>query len=558
MSRFSHPRSHRRAFPVAVALLLALALAAPVLAPPGQPVQAAPSSAGNVVGHTNPRLANDTLVIARDQSDAITLDPQREFEFTAGFICYNVYDTLVTHKSAEDLNTFVPVLAKSWTISSDGTEYTFQLRDDVKFASGNPLTAEDVRFSLRRLKNLKGNPSWMADHIKDVQVVDATTVKTILDESVADWLAILSGPNMSIVDSKLAREHGATDAEDASQTDTSEEWFNQNSAGSGPFVLRGWQKNDQISLEANPNYFMGAPKLRRIEIRDVPSPATQKLQIESGDVDVAQSLTPDLIMAMMNNPSVNIVVGQTLSNMYMGLTMNPDINQYLARKEVRQAIRAAVDYDGVMALANYQAVRGPAVYSVGILGLTQADADRINPKYDVGRARQLLDSAGLSGGFSFELEYGTGPSPTGVTYESIAQKLQSDLRAVNIDARLVPKEFSVMLTNYRAKKSQAVVSWNDPDYLGASDWAGQMVLHTWAPRLYFDSPQAKDLTKRADAATDQQQRIALYQQLLQLLVDEGPYVMLLQPKTQIAVGPSVRGYSYFPLGNVRLYDVSKQ
>src|SRR5205085_178298 len=83
-----------------------------------------------------------------------------EFEFAAAFIDLNAYDTLVTQKGPDDLNTYVPVLAKSWTVSPDGKEYTFTLRDDVKFASGNPLTADDVKFSLMRLKNIKGNPGW--------------------------------------------------------------------------------------------------------------------------------------------------------------------------------------------------------------------------------------------------------------------------------------------------------------------------------------------------------------------------------------------------------------
>src|SRR5437879_11655495 len=101
-------------------------------------------------------------------------------------------------------------------------------------------------------------------------------------------------------------------------------------------------------------------------------------------------------------------------------TVYPASNPNLAKKEVRQAIRAAIDYDGILALTDNQAVRGPAIFSIGILGLTQADADRLNPKYDLTKAKDLMTQAGLSGGFSFPLEYGTGPSPVGITYESIA------------------------------------------------------------------------------------------------------------------------------------------
>ena len=90
----------------------------------------------------------------------------------------------------------MPVLATEWKVSPDGKEYTFKLRPNVKHASGNPFTAEDVKFSLTRLKNLKGNPGWMMDPLKEVVVVDPMTVKTVLNESFADWLPVLSGPEL--------------------------------------------------------------------------------------------------------------------------------------------------------------------------------------------------------------------------------------------------------------------------------------------------------------------------------------------------------------------------
>jgi peptide/nickel transport system substrate-binding protein len=501
--------------------------------------------------------AGKTLIIALDQSDVKTLDPGREFEFAAAFIVLNSYDTLVAHKSPTDLNTFLPTLATEWTISKDGKEYTFKLRRDVKFASGNPFTAEDVKFSLMRLKNVKGNPGWTMDPLKDVQVVDPYTVKTVLNEPFGDWFAVLAGPNAGIMDSKLAKEHGATDSATADKDDKSEEWLNQNSAGGGPFVLKGWVRNNTITLERNPNYWGPAAKVAKVEIRDVPSPATQKLQVENGDVDIALSITPDLVAAMKGNKDVKIIAGQSLDNMYMGLTTDPQIHPELAKKEVRQAIRAAIDYDGILALTNKQAVRGPAVYSVGVLGLTQADADRLNPKLDLKKAKELLAKAGVPNGFKFQLRYGTGPSPVGITYDSIAQKVQADLKKVGIEVQLIPEEFGVMMTKYRAKQEVAVISYNTPDFIGPSDWAGQMILHTWAPRLHYDSAKAKELTKKADSESDPKKRIALYQDVLKLLLDEGPYVMLVQGKIQVVTRTNIQGYQYFPIGYARLQPVSK-
>ena len=514
--------------------------------------------AGGPAGAVAAPAANQTLIMADDQSDVKTLDPGREFEFAAAFVDLNAYDTLVVPKSAQDFSSFVGHLAKDVKISPDGLEYTFTLRDDVKFASGNPLTADDVKFSLMRLKNLKGNPGWMADPLKEVQVVNAHTVKTILNAAFADWLAVLAGPNAAIMDSKLVTEHGGSAAATADKDDKAEEWLNQHSAGSGPFVLTGWQKNDVITMERNPNYFLGPAKLARVEVRDVTSPATQKLQIEKGDIDVAVNLTPDLVAGLKGNPNVKIITGQSLDNMYMGLTTNPAMDPNLAKKEVRRAIRYAVDYDGILALTNNQAVRGPAVYSIGVLGLTPADAEQINPKYNPAKAKELLSQAGLSNGFSFKLEYGTGPSPVGITYESVAQKVQADLKKVGITVQLAPSEFLTMLTTYRAKKSAAVISYNQPDYLGSSDWLGQMILHTWAPRLYFDDPRLKDMTNKANAEQNQQKRVAMIHDILRTLVEDGPYVMLVQGKVQVVVRPAIQGYEYVPIGTARVFGVSKQ
>jgi len=131
------------------------------------------------------------------------------------------------------------------------------------------------------------------------------------------------------------------------------------------------------------------------------------------------------------------------------------------------------------------------VYSVGLLGLSQADADRLNPKQDLTKAKELLAKAGVPNGFKFPLRYGTGPSPVGITYDAVVQKIQADLKRVGIEVELVPEEFGVMMTKYRAKQEAAVVSYNTPDFIGPSSWVGQMVLHTWAPRLHYDSPAAR-------------------------------------------------------------------
>ena len=134
-----------------------------------------------------------------------------------------------------------------------------------------------------------------------------------------------------------------------------------------------------------------------------------------------------------------------------------------------------------------------------------------------------------------------------MTYESIAQKVQADLKKINIDVQLHARGIPDDDDQVSGQKDRtAVISYNAPDYLGPSDWADQMILGTWAPRLHYDSKAAQDLAKQADAESDPQKRIPLYQQMLQLLVDEGPYVMLVQGKVQSSTRSNIQGYAYLP------------
>ena len=146
----------------------------------------------------------------------------------------------------------------------------------------------------------------------------------------------------------------------------------------------------------------------------------------------------------------------------------------------------------------------------------------------------------------------------GITYESVAQKIQSDLKKVGIAVQLIPLEFSVMITGYRKLKPEAaVMSYNSPDYIGPSDWVGQMVLHTWAPRLHFDDPKAKEMTRKADAEIDSKRRSAMYKEVLAYLVENGPYLNLVQGQVSVVVRPNIQGYEYLPLGTAKIYPVVK-
>ena len=199
--------------------------------------------------------ASGTLVIDRS-FEIKTADPQRAFEPTASIVNRGMYDTMFTYKGT-DVAHPVPLLAKSWTASSDAKRFTFKLRQDVHFADGTKLTSADVVFSYRRLINLKGNPSFLLAGVtvsapsKYVVVLRSTTPNTALP-------AILANTSLGIVNSKLVKKHGGTDGANAAKTDKAEKWFNSPAsagAGSGPYVLQSYSVTSLITLKPNAKYW---------------------------------------------------------------------------------------------------------------------------------------------------------------------------------------------------------------------------------------------------------------------------------------------------------------
>ncbi|HLS67701.1 MAG TPA: ABC transporter substrate-binding protein, partial [Kiloniellales bacterium] len=226
----------------------------------------------------------DALVQASRFDDIISLDPAEMYEISAFEIVTNAYDKLVAY-DIEDTSRIVPQLAEAWEISEDGTTFTFKLREDVTFHSGNPFTAEDVVYSLARFAALDKGPAFLIhdlgvtpDNYEDVlRAVDEHTFEMTLDQGYAPSfvLNVLSGGNFSIIDSALAQENEV-------ESDWGSAWLKNNSAGSGPFQLDQMVPNDRIVMSRFDDYWQGTPELGRLMWRHVEEPASQRLLLEQG------------------------------------------------------------------------------------------------------------------------------------------------------------------------------------------------------------------------------------------------------------------------------------
>ncbi len=500
-----------------------------------------------------PAAGGGTLVIAMNIDDLITLDPAIASELTNQFIHANVYDTLVEYKSPDY---FKPVgrLAKSWEASPDAKEFTFHLKKDAKFASGNPVTADDVVFSWMRSKYMQ---NWMMGIIEKMEAPDANTVKVTLNTPAADFLPIVSHPGWGIMDSKVVKEHGGQAVEGADKTDTAKEWLDKNSAGSAPYILTNWEPKSEVTLEVNPNYWGKKPYFEKVIIKHTEDPTAAMQMVQKGDADIVSKVDIDLAEDAKADPNLQVVVSQTLDTNYLAMTSkcttkaSPETAAILCKKEVRQAIAYSVDYDGlIQAVLKGYAVHSPAVLPIGMSVIDPAKG----PTHDVAKAKELLAKAGYANGITIDLTYNSNPER-----DIIAAKLKNDLAEAGITANLKPMEATVYLTQMRAQELPIGFGGWTPDYLDPTLWTDNYACPDTgiAFRMWYDNPAACDLSKKIKSEVDPAKRSQEINDLQEIWVDDMAFFNLYQPQQIVALNKDIKGFVYHPARLMDLAALSK-
>jgi peptide/nickel transport system substrate-binding protein len=519
--------------------------------------------------------AGGTLVIAMNLNDVVTLDPGFAGETTNLFIHINTYDTLVDIRP-DDLNTIVPRLAERWEVNPEFTEFTFFLRKDAKFASGNPVTAQDVVFSWNRLINLAGAPAFNLDGVGTIEAVDDYTVKVTTApgedgtlQPLPQFLASACNPSLGIQDSKLVKEHGGTDAADAAETDKAKEWLDQNSAGSGPFTMIKWSPKAEIELVANKDYWKGAPNFERVVIKHVEDPTTQLQMLERGDADMLGELDRDLVDVAKANPDIVTTVDLSLDMNYLAMVytcpedikaqsqesydalMSPESHAIICKKPFRQAVAYAIDYEGItQAVLNGYGTRAPSIIPIGVMGV---DPAKVQGR-DVEKAKALLAEAGYPDGATIDLYYGSSP-----VREIVAAKLQSDLAEVGITANLKPLEQAVYLSEMRAQKLPMAFGGWTPDYLDVTMWTDYFGLgdRSIAFRMWFMNEDSRALAQEIRTISDPVAREAAVVKIQEVWMEEMPFTMLYQNQYVHAFRKELTGFKFHPVWFVDLFELSK-
>lgn len=499
-----------RLFAVLVALALTVTLASGMVA-----AQDGPS--GEIV-----------IALANDPT---SLYGPRGADVTAGNALRPLYDTLLFLADDGEL---IPWLAESFEVSEDGLEYTFQLREGITFHNGEAFTAEDVVATWEFGSDSSND--FAQDYViaSSVEAIDDFTVKMTTAEPSPLFLTRLAS-EWQIIPSDYIREVGV-------------EGFEQAPVGTGPFVFVDRISGDRIVYEANPNYWQeGMPKVQQVTFRIIPDPSTRVAAVQTGEIDIANRLTPEEAALMEGASNVGVITYPNDRVYYAGFkNVGNGAGTPLEDVRVRQALNYAVNSEAIIAsLFNGEANMVNSFVVSSNLGY---DENVPFYEYNPELAMELLAEAGYEEGF--EISMGC-PTDAYVNINEVCLVIQRDLGAVGVD---VSVEF---------KTSNAY--WSEPEYGSV----GPIYVDSWSsavgeglPRLegslipgnYYTTWEDENIVNfinEIGATVDRQERADLYSELQAYMFENPPYIYLYQPNIFEAVNTRVEGYA--PRANESYY-----
>ena len=492
------------------------------------------------------KTPKNALVMAWQFDDIITLDPAEIFEFSGAEYAGNTYDRLIGFE-VDNVSKIYGVVAESWNVSADGKTYTFKIRKGIKFVSGNKLTAEDAAFSLQRTVILDKSPAFILTQFgytpenvrQKIRATDDYTLVMETDEAYAPTFLLycLTATIGSVVDKKEVLKH-------EKDGDLGHAWLRTHYAGSGPYALKTWKASEILTLDANKKYWDGAPKMKRVIIRHIPEPATQRLLIEKGDIDIARNLGPDQLRGLEGNRDIKIHSSPKGGIYYLGLNQK---HPALSKPEVRQALKYLVDYKGIAdtILKGSMEVH-QAFLPKGFLGALEEKPFTLNPT----RAKELLTAAGYPNGLKITMD-----TRNNFPTLDMAQSIQSTFAQGGVTLEIIPMDGKQALTKYRARNHDIYIGRWGPDYQDPHTNADTFARNPdnsdnakSKPLAWRNAWYIPEMTRKADAAVkerDPKKREKMYLEIQREHQQTSPFVIMFQ---DIEVAAERRNVKNFILG----------
>ena len=502
-----------------------------------------------VTAMVTPALAQPagTIVVGL-VAEPVNLDPAQVTDLNSGRVGRRIVETLVTFP--EESTQVVPGLAESWTISKDGLKYTFKLRKNIKFHDGTAFDAESVKFSIERQFNpehpfnkLGKYPfaNYFFGNVKAVEVVDPSTVEFVLKEPRASFLTVLTAAAASIVSPTAVKKFGAD--------------YALTPVGTGPFKFASWERGQRVVLEKNPAYWKFPVKLDRVVYRPIVEDQARLTELLTGSLDLIVGVPPDYVGQLENHAKVSLLRQVGSHVWYLGINNE---KKPFTDKRVRQAMNYAVNKEAIVR----DVLKGTGAVSAGpVLPKTWGADPGLRPfPYDPERAKKLLAEAGYPNGFTTTLwspESGSGmQSPV-----AMSTVIQSNLKAVGINATIQTMEWGAFLTKLRSKEQDLfALSWmsgnEDPDMVMYPLLHSSQHTPVGPNRAMYKNPKFDELLQEARLATDQNKRAQLYRDAQKILMDDPPWIFIDHEVQTAAFSKRVQGFKLHPSFDLRVETIS--
>lgn len=533
-----------------VLVVIAVACASPTAAPLPPPTAASSQAAQATTAPAPPTAVSSPLppptaapaqpFVFVDSNEPNTLYPPAGTG-PFGSVQYALFDPLVDFNSKLEP---LPGLATSWEVASDKITWTFKLRSGVKFHDGTDFTADAVKVTIERILDPKTNATRRPNYtiIKSVDAVDPLTVKFTTTEPFADLPFLLMDRSAFIVGNTAMNKLGVAE-------------FGLHPVGTGAFKFVDWVPNDHITLEANPDYWRGKPKISRIIYRIVPEASARLAALRAGEADIIMSVSPNDLDALRKDANVTVTQQDSLSQVTseMRQTKPP-----FTDKRVRQAMNYAIDKDSIV--KDIMRGAGRVADSPGPPGVW--GSINLTPyPYDPAKAKQLLAEAGLANGFQANLFYVPG---RWAGDQQVTEAMQAYWQAVGVKINL-QKVDNAGLVEMLARDPDTMAGWTTQQIRTSTymDYHLYRLFNTEAARIQsaqrsgYSNLQVDQLLAKGRASFDQNERQQYYKDAQKLIWDDAAFVWVFVQQNLVASRKNVTGYEVLPVGDVRLTNVTK-
>ena len=465
------------------------------------------------------------------------LDPAETEAFNTPFmVLYAVHDALVKPMPG-GLNT--PSLAESWQESKDHLTFTFTIRKNARFHNGEPVTAEDVKFSFERYKGASN--TLLKEKVKDVQVLAPNQVRFVLKEPWGDFMTFY-GTTASgaawIVPKKYVQQVG-------------EDGFKTAPVGAGPYKVVSFKPGVEIVMEAFDGYWRKAPSVKRLVMRSMPEETTRAAALRNGEVDIVYLLTGPTAEAIKKTAGLKVVAPLLSGAFWLELPDQWDPKSPWHDRRVRLAASHAIDRQAVN-----------QAETLGFSRLTGSIVPRIfqyavaydPPAYDPARARKLLAEAGYPNGFD------GGDFAPFPPYDSMGEAIQGYLQAVGIRTRIRSMERAAYFTAWREKKLHGVILVITATFGNAATRLEPYVTKDGI-YSYGSRPEIDDLYVRQGREPDPKKREALvgqiqktlHEQVMNIPIYELAFIWGVGPRVEVSGANLIPGFAYSaPMEDLKL------